>query len=122
MSIVKSLSVGNGDMFYIDHNVKRFTIIDCCNSNLIEKTWNRIISEIKAYADANEIVRFISTHPDDDHIAGLKQLDDVLQFINFYCVKNDATKADITEDFKRYCELRDFEKKSYYLYKDSKRK
>lgn len=33
MSIIKSFSVGNGDMFYIDHNSENFTIIDC---NLID--------------------------------------------------------------------------------------
>ena len=30
MSIVKSFSVGEGDMFYIDHNSDNFSIIDCC--------------------------------------------------------------------------------------------
>jgi hypothetical protein len=29
MSIVKSFSVGDGDMFYILHNSSNFTIIDC---------------------------------------------------------------------------------------------
>ena len=29
MSIVKSFSVGNGDMFYIKHNTDNFTTIDC---------------------------------------------------------------------------------------------
>ena len=30
MSIVKSLSVGEGDMFYIKNNTDNFTVIDCC--------------------------------------------------------------------------------------------
>lgn len=29
MSIIKTLSVGNGDMFYIKHGSSNFTIIDC---------------------------------------------------------------------------------------------
>ena len=29
MSIVKSFSVGNGDMFYIKHNSDNFSVIDC---------------------------------------------------------------------------------------------
>jgi hypothetical protein len=29
MSIIKSISVGNGDMFYIKHESSNFTIIDC---------------------------------------------------------------------------------------------
>ena len=44
MSIIKSLSVGNGDMFYIKHDSDNFSIIDCCidESN---KEW--IIKELK---------------------------------------------------------------------------
>ena len=33
MSVIKSFSVGNGDMFYIKHDTDNFTIIDC---NLID--------------------------------------------------------------------------------------
>ena len=29
MSLVKSYAVGNGDMFYIQHNSDNFSIIDC---------------------------------------------------------------------------------------------
>ena len=29
MSIVKSFSVGEGDMYYIVHNTDNFTVIDC---------------------------------------------------------------------------------------------
>ncbi len=29
MSLIKSISVGNGDMFYIKHESSNFTIIDC---------------------------------------------------------------------------------------------
>ena len=29
MSIIKSIAVGNGDMFYIKHGSSNFTIIDC---------------------------------------------------------------------------------------------
>ena len=29
MSIIKSFSVGEGDMFYIQHNSDNFTVIDC---------------------------------------------------------------------------------------------
>ena len=44
MSIVKSFSVGNGDMFYIKHNSSNFTIIDCC---IPEGREEEIIKEIK---------------------------------------------------------------------------
>ena len=40
MSIVKSFSVGDGDMFYIDHNSDNFTTIDCCYSDDENKETN----------------------------------------------------------------------------------
>ena len=44
MSIVKSFSVGNGDMFYIKHGVDSFTIIDC---NMDDSNREFIVTEIK---------------------------------------------------------------------------
>ena len=113
MSIVKSLSVGNGDMFYIRHNSANFTIIDC---SMAEEWWAGVVEELKAQRTDGDITRFISTHPDDDHLRGLVHLDDELRILNFYCVKNSATKDDPTDDFKRYCELRDSAKKAFHIY------
>lgn len=45
MSIVKSFSVGDGDMFYIDHNSDNFTTIDCCYSDDENKETNLYINE-----------------------------------------------------------------------------
>lgn len=104
MSIIKSFSVGNGDMFYIDHNSDNFTIIDCC---MDDSNKEAIAAEIKAIQDRKGITRFISTHPDEDHLQGLKYLDEKLKIVNFYCVKNKAVKDDETDDFKHYCSLRD---------------
>lgn len=118
MSIIKSFSVGNGDTFYIKHESDNFTVIDCC---LDESNIDDIIDEIVSESDGRGIFRFISTHPDDDHIKGLKQLDDQIGIINFYCVNNKATKDDETDDFKKYCELRDSEK-HFYIYKGCSRK
>jgi len=119
MSKVKSFSVGNGDMFYINHNSDNFTIIDCCYSD--EENKNSNFEEIRAIPSKKVITRFISTHPDDDHIKGLKYLDAQMHILNFYCVKNEAIKSDNTDDFERYCELRDSEK-AFYLYKGCSRK
>jgi beta-lactamase superfamily II metal-dependent hydrolase len=118
MSLIKSYSVGNGDMFIIEHNTDNFTIIDCC---LNDDTADRILSEIAALSQPKGVKRFISTHPDDDHIRGLKRLDDRLGILNFYCVANNATKEDETDDFTRYCELRDSDK-AFQLSKGCKRK
>lgn len=118
MSIIKSISVGDGDMFYIKHGSSNFTIIDC---NMDDTNKKSITDEIINESKQKDIKRFISTHPDEDHIHGLKYLDDSIGILNFYCVANEATKEDETEDFKRYCELRDSDKKSFYLYKDCSR-
>lgn len=119
MSIVKSLSVGNGDMFYINHNSANFTIIDCC---MDDNNKSNIIKELKREMDGKEITRFISTHPDDDHIRGLDYLDRQINILNFYCVKNESTKDEETTDFNKYCELRDSSKKVFYLEKGCSRK
>lgn len=119
MSTIKSLSVGNGDMFYIKHNTDNFTIIDC---HMPDEDQERIIKEIKHAHLGKSITRFISTHPDQDHINGLKHLDDNIDIVNFYCVKNNVVKEDETDDFKHYCKLRDHDKKAFYIERGSKRK
>ncbi len=116
MSIVKSFSVGDGDMYYIKHNSDNFTIIDSCMSEN-----SGIIDAIKTESTGKGIVRFISTHPDGDHIRRLVYLDDALNILNFYCVDNEATKPDATADFDKYCTLRD-SKKAFYLYKGCSRR
>ena len=46
MSIIKSFSVGEGDMFYIKHNSSNFSIIDCClDDDNKEEIVDEIISE-----------------------------------------------------------------------------
>ena len=118
MSIVKSFSVGNGDMFYIYHNSNNFTVIDCClNYNRSDE----IIEEIIQKSQDKRIHRFISTHPDDDHIRGLEKLDKEWKILNFYCVYNEANKKDKTDSFNKYCELRDSDK-LFHFYKGCSRK
>jgi len=119
MSIVKSFSVGNGDMFYIKHGSDNFSVIDCCYGSADE--WENQLDEIKTQSKNKGITRFISTHPDNDHIKGLKDYNNRLGIVNFYCVKNEATKSDETDDFKEYKQLRDA-KKAFYLYKGCSRK
>ncbi len=112
MSLVKSFAVGNGDMFYIQHNSDNFSIIDCC---LPDSRRYQILNEIDYAKQGKGITRFISTHPDQDHIDGLVQLDDQINILNFYVVKNQATKYDETDDFKRYKTLRDHASKAFYI-------
>lgn len=116
MTIVKSFATGLGDTYYIKHSSDNFTIIDC----RIPEDRDDIIEEIEDERLSKHITRFISTHPDDDHLKGLARLDDALGILNFYVVKNRATKSDYTVDFERYCELRDSDK-AFYLEQDCSR-
>lgn len=118
MSIIKSFSVGEGDMFYIKHESSNFTMIDCF---LTDENKEVIVNEIIAENKNKDITRFISTHPDDDHIGGLKYLDDKINILNFYCVKNAYDEED-SEDYERYYELRDDNDKAYYIYEGCNRK
>ncbi len=107
MSVIKAYSVGNGDMFYINHGSDNFTIVDCCVDDDTEDT---ILNEVSELSRQKGITRFISTHPDDDHIRGLELLDKKIGILNFYCVRNSVTKPDETDSFKRYCELHNSDK------------
>lgn len=118
MSIIKSFSVGNGDTFYIEHGSDNFTIIDC---NLSEDNKKRIVDEIIDKSSNKDIVRFVSTHPDNDHIRGLEYLNSRKEIVNFYCVENKATKPEETTDFNIYCKLRD-STKAFKLFRGCRRK
>lgn len=118
MSLIKSYSVGNGDMFYIEHGSDNFTIIDCC---MDDSNSDAIIREIKSRSCSKGIVRFISTHPDQDHLRGIKKLFEQVDIPNFYCIKNATKKEDETTDFIEYKKLRDGSK-AFYIYKGCSRK
>lgn len=119
MAIVKSLAVGNGDMFYIQHNSDNFTIIDC---NLTADSADARIAELREASKGKGISRFISTHPDQDHFGGIELLDVSMPIVNFYVVKNQAIKDDETTSFKHYCKLRDDAGKAFYVYKGCSRR
>ena len=118
MSRIKSYSVGDGDMFYIDHDTDNFTIIDCC---LDDDTKDSILDEVYSLSTKKGVTRFISTHPDEDHIQGLIDLDDKIGILNFYCVKNSATKEDESESFKRYRKLHRSDK-AFYIFEGCSRR
>ena len=118
MAIVKSFAVGNGDMFYIKHASDNFSIIDCCLPGSREE---EILSEIVGAKKGKGITRYISTHPDQDHISGLVHLDDRIDILNFYVVKNNVTKEDETKDFKHYKDLRDNQDKAFYIKRNCER-
>ena len=119
MSIIKSFSVGSGDMFYVKHNSDNFTIIDC---NLTAELADAIIKDLKNESKSKGITRFICTHPDQDHFGGIEFIDNQMPIQNFYVVKNQAIKDENTDSFQRYCSLRDDQSKAFYIYKNCTRK
>lgn len=119
MSRIKSLSVGNGDLFYIRHNSDNFTIIDC---NLPSDRADAISVELENAAKDKGVKRFISTHPDEDHFHGIELIDDLGLCCNFYCVKNNVTKDVETDSFRRYKRLRNHESRAFYISKGCSRR
>lgn len=118
MAMVRSFTVGEGDMFYIKHNSDNFTIIDC---QLFGEHKEWLVEELQTESKNKGVVRFISTHPDEDHIEGIEYLDEQMPIRNFYVVKNDATKTDESNSFKHYCKLRDGDK-AFYVKKGCERR
>ena len=93
MSIVYSYSFMQGDirgdMFFIKHDNDSFTVIDC---NLADGREEEILNRIYEESKDKSYKRFISTHPDKDHILGLEKLADKIKLpaSNFYAVNNEV--------------------------------
>lgn len=106
-SIVKSYSFPEGgirgDMYYIKHNSNNFTVIDCFLKDGDGKNARKdeIIKDIKQES-GGRICRFISTHPDNDHIAGIECLDDLWGITNFYAVENNRPEDKGDVNLTRY--------------------
>lgn len=121
MTVIKSVSVGYGDMYYIRHNSDNFTVIDCMLPSDDKARRKAIVDELIQQSEDKRVTRFLSTHPDQDHVQGLEYLDSRMGLLNFYCVKNAVVKDDPTDDFAYYCKLRDDTKKAFYIYKGCSR-
>lgn len=72
-------------MFYIQHNSDNFTVIDCCYDE--EDSRDKHFEEIKSKSENVGITRFISTHPDEDHIKGLPEFSNTVGVSNFTVFK-----------------------------------
>lgn len=124
MSIVKSFSFpcGNlrGDTFYISHSSNNFTLIDCYLKDGDDASCRKeeIIHEIIDKSD-ERTCRFISTHPDNDHILGIEELDKRWPITNFYAVKNNIPSDKNDPSLSKYKEL--MENKNFAIRKGIKR-
>lgn len=111
MSIVKSFSFPcgelRGDTFYISHNSNNFTMIDCYLKDGDDASCrkDKIIKEI-IEKSRGRICRFISTHPDNDHILGIEELDKKWPITNFYAVENNIPADKNDSSLSKYIELK----------------
>lgn len=131
MAIIHFLNVKNGDCTLIQHSSGRNTLIDISNGNDIKNFSESAleslstkgnfkqklypIDPIKYLQDLgiNKIFRFILTHPDMDHMDGLKRLFDSFKIINFWDTKNNKVIENFgnngsykKEDWKFYQKIR----------------
>lgn len=118
MSICKIhfLNVGNGDCIIIEHQTGRISIIDICNGNGNNGNGNNIVSVesnfnyqklptnpieyIQKIRGDKPIFRFILTHPDMDHMDGIKNL--FKQFKPEFFWDTNHCKDLSNDDFKNY--------------------
>jgi beta-lactamase superfamily II metal-dependent hydrolase len=127
MSVVHFLNVREGDCIWINHSSGNNTVIDVSNAqSIIEK-----YSEMTTFGNYNQknypvnpieylsshgvktIFRFILTHPDMDHMDGIKDLFNNFDVVNFWDTENTKVMDDNTnwgkyneEDWKFYQEVR----------------
>ena len=110
MSVIHFLNVKEGDCIWIKHNSEHNTIIDVSNAKTINKiteskmenlrgNYNRKeypVNPIEYLSSYNEtdIFRFILTHPDMDHMDGIKALFDELHVTNFWDTENEKIMDD----------------------------
>lgn len=102
---VHFLNVGQGDCFFIERTSNRLTMIDICCGNLVKEEKKEVIKE-SAFSKPlgnygmckkptnpidyltehglSTIWRFILTHPDMDHMDGIKKLFDSKTINNFW--------------------------------------
>lgn len=99
MSIIHFLNVGEGDCTWIHHASGHVTVIDISAaicSPILESTYGNYhqknfpvnpIEYLKVFG-VSSIFRFILTHPDMDHMDGIKALFENFEILNFWDTEN----------------------------------
>jgi len=137
MSTIHLLNVKNGDCTIFEHDSDRKTMIDICAGNIevdaettqasfealsISKPKGNYqmcsnptnpIEYLKNTIEASSLFRFISTHPDMDHLDGFNRLANEISIENFWDSGVHRSKPDFEgspykeEDWDRYVKFRD---------------
>ena len=132
MSVIRLLNVKNGDCTIFEHNSGRKTMIDICAGNIeveseatqasfealsISKPKGNYqmcssptnpIEYLKNTMRVSDLFRFISTHPDMDHLDGFNRLANEISIRNFWDSGARKSKPDFEgspykeEDWDRY--------------------
>jgi len=125
MGVIHFLNVNEGDCSLIKHPSGHITVIDISNGKAIESIFESASGNHnqKSYPvnpteyikglNINTIFRFILTHPDMDHMDGIKSLFDSFNVLNFWDTDNTKTMDENTswekyneEDWAFYQEIR----------------
>ena len=124
MGIIHFMNVNEGDCIWVHHASERNTVIDVsaakpvivfesASGNHNQKNYPVNPIEYLRSFNVSSIFRFILTHPDMDHMDGLKTLFDNFSVINFWDTENTKTMDDNTswgkynkEDWDFYQEVR----------------
>jgi len=112
MAIIHYLNVKQGDCSIIQHNTGRVTVIDVSNARLVQPLLEQALERERQGVKGNfnqkdypvnpisylnergisEIFRFILTHPDMDHMDGIKDFFDTFGPYNFWDTDNSEEK------------------------------
>lgn len=106
------LNVLNGDCTIIEHETGRISVIDICNGNFSEEEDEKENSNKKNNSTnpidylnniciGKSVFRFILTHPDMDHMDGIKNLFDNFHLINFWDTNHEKDLSN-NKDFCKY--------------------
>ncbi len=126
MAVIHFLNVCEGDCSVIQHNSGHTTVIDVCNAKALTKTLRAVedlqeslaktvggnfqqkkypvnpISYLERHG-VESVFRFIVTHPDMDHLDGIKAFFSAFSPLNLWDTDNNAEK-DFSENETRYSE------------------
>lgn len=116
---IEFINVGKGSCTIIDFPSGHLTVIDTDNSrNTDENDLTDPVDYLKNNYKSKNIFRLIITHPDMDHLSGIKELDDGFSVINFWDTNHNKTISDKDLDKAPFYEKDDW--KTYQKYRVSK--
>ena len=126
MATIHFLNVKNGDCSIIEHDSSHVTVIDVCNAsslsteaaprgNFNQKHWPENPIEYMEGRNIEAIFRYVQSHPDRDHMDGIKALFERFKPLNLWDIDNSKEMENSvdalydSEDWEFYRRLRDNE-------------